>query len=83
MVWAAFWHRLSEHTTSIVASPSIVYFFSTLSVLWGQRLLEVTLPIGIALFLLFVVIFFIFFLIKRKLGFLGELETVKHVGENS
>lgn len=83
IIWAAFWHRFSEHVTGVIASPSIVYFFSTLSVLWSQRLLDITLSIGVALLFLFVLIFLTFFLIKRQMGFLGELETVKNIGKNN
>lgn len=81
VVFISFRHLFSARLVNIIAAPSVIYFFSTLSVLWGGELLTISIPVITALGILFVIILFFFFLLKRQLGILGEIEAVKHAGK--
>jgi hypothetical protein len=78
VIYISFTHRLSI-IAPIVAGPSLMYFFSILSVLWGQRLLDVSLPSIYALAISYLVIIFLFFLIRRNLGLRGEIERIQNL----
>ena len=83
IIWASFMHTFSPQGVSILASTSLIYFFSTLSVLWGQRLLTINIGIVSAFIILFLLIYLLLFVIKRQLGVLGEIETVKYAGNQN
>jgi len=61
---------------SWLAGPTTIYFLSTVSILWGQGVLEISKWILIDFIILYLVIYFIFWLIKKRLGVLGEVEAI-------
>ena len=77
LIYLSFLHALPQRLTAIVAGPTPVYFLSVLSVLWGQGLLAISLPIIIDLAIAYVVIWLFWKLVKSRLGILGEVEAVK------
>jgi len=83
IIYFSFSHRLSATVVQVLAGPSLVYFFSILSVLWGQRLLGVSLPVIYALGILFVVVSISFIVLRRKLGLLGEVERIQQMDGNN
>jgi hypothetical protein len=82
IMYVSFTHRMGPHALQLLAGPSVTYFFSMLSVLWGQRLLEVSVPVVSALVVSFVVINIVFFLIRHMLGFRGEVEHIRNLPNN-
>lgn len=77
LVYLSFIHALPERMTAAAAGPTPVYFLSILSVLWGQGLLSISLPIIIDLALAYIIIWFFWKVVKSRLGILGEVEAVK------
>lgn len=82
IMWASFRHQFSERHTALLASPTIIYFFSTLSVLWGQQLLSTERNVMVALVVVFAIIYAFFWLLKKQLGFTGELEVIRQAGRH-
>jgi len=76
IIYIAFTHKLPQKIGSWIAGPTTIYFLSTVSVLWGQRVLEINKWILIDFIILYFVISFIFWLIKKRLGILGEVEAI-------
>lgn len=77
IIFVAFTHKLPRRTGSWLAGPTTIYFLSTISVLWGQGVLEINKWILIDFIILYFVIYLIFWLIKRRLGILGEVEAIE------
>lgn len=77
LIFLAFRHVFSQRIIATIAGPTPVYFLSTVSVLWGQGLLEISLPVVINLLIIYIAIFFLWKLIKSRLGLLGEVEAIK------
>jgi len=76
VVYLAFSHKIPQKIGSLLAGPTTIYFLSTVSVLWGQGVLEISKWIFIDLIILYFVIYLIFWLIKKRLGILGEVEAI-------
>jgi len=76
IIYIAFTHKLSHRLGSWLAGPTTIYFLSTVSILWGQGVLEISKWILIDFIILYLVIYFIFWLIKKRLGVLGEVEAI-------
>jgi len=72
----AFTHKLPQKIGSWLAGPTTIYFLSTVSILWGQGVLEINRWILTDFIILYFVIHLIFWLIKKKLGILGEVEAI-------
>ncbi len=83
IIYFSFSHRLSAAIVQVLAGPSLTYFFSILSVLWGQRLLNVSLPIIYALCISFGILIFIFSLLRHQLGLRGEVERIRQLDGNN
>lgn len=77
LIFVAFRHVFSERVTATISGPTPVYFLSVLSVLWGQRLLDITFPIVVDLVIIYIIIWVAWRLIKSRLGILGEVEAIK------
>jgi len=82
VVVIAFRHAFSPRVVNYLAAPSLIYLFSTLAVLWGQNLLEISIPVLAALLIILAIIWGFFALLKRQLGILGEIEAVRRAGDN-
>ncbi|PJE64892.1 MAG: hypothetical protein COU90_00020 [Candidatus Ryanbacteria bacterium CG10_big_fil_rev_8_21_14_0_10_43_42] len=82
IMYAAFTHTMRTSLTKIIAGPALIYSFSVLSVLWGQRLLVVNTSILSALVISFIIIVFIFFIIRRQLGVRGDVEHILELGKD-
>ncbi len=78
IIYIAFIHKLPQKTGSWLAGPTTIYFLSTVSILWGQGVLEVNGWILIDFIILYFVISLIFWAIKKKLGILGEVEAISN-----
>jgi len=76
IVYIAFRHKIPQKIGSWLAGPTTIYFLSTVSVLWGQGVLEITKWILIDFIILYLIIHFIFWIIKKQLGILGEVEAI-------
>lgn len=76
IIYTAFTHKMCQKTCSWLAGPTTIYFLSTVSILWGQGVLEITKWVLIDFIILYFVIHLIFWLIKRRLGVLGEVEAI-------
>lgn len=77
IVYIAFTHKIPRKIGSWLAGPTTIYFFSTVSILWGQGVLEINKLVLIDFIILYFIISFIFWLIKKKLGTLGEVEAIE------
>ena len=76
VIYIAFTHKFSRKIGTLLAKPTTIYFLSTVSVLWGQGVLEINKWILIDFIILYFVIYLIFWLIRKKLGMLGEVEAI-------
>lgn len=76
VIYIAFTHKFQQKIGAWLAGPTTIYFLSTVSVLWGQGILDINKWILINFIILYFVIYFIFWLIKKKLGILGEVEAI-------
>lgn len=83
VVLISFRHAISARVINFIAAPSIIYFFSTLAVLWGENLLQISTPVIAALIIVFIIIWIFFAALKRQLGILGEIEAVRHADDNN
>jgi len=54
------------------------YFLSLVSILWGQGVLVINKWIFLDLLIVFTILSFIFWVVRRNLGILGEVEAVKN-----
>lgn len=76
IIYIAFTHKLPQRIGTWLAGPTTIYFLSTVSILWGQGVLEISKWILIDFIILYFVISLIFWLIKKRLGVLGEVEAI-------
>ncbi len=76
VIYVAFSHKLPQKIGFWLAGPTTIYFLSTVSVLWGQGVLEISRWILIDFIILYLIIHLIFWLIKKRLGILGEVEAI-------
>ncbi len=76
IIYAAFTHKLSQTFGLWLGGPTTIYFLSTVSVLWGQGLLDINKWVLLDFVVLYLIIKLIFWLIKRKLGVPGEVEAI-------
>ena len=78
LIYMSFKHILPERLMAAIAGPTPVYFLSVLSVLWGQGILGISVPVIIDLGIIYVIILGFWMLIKAKyLGIVGEVEAIK------
>lgn len=77
LVYSSFRHTLPEKIIASIAGPTPVYFLSVLSVLWGQGLLEISIPIVLDLAVAYAIIWISWRFIKSRLGVAGEIEAIK------
>jgi len=78
LIYISFRHRFSERLLAAIAGPTPVYFLSVVSVLWGQGILAISLPVVVDLVILYGIIWTIWKVVKAKyLGVLGEVEAIK------
>lgn len=76
IIYTAFTHKLRERIGALLAGPTTIYSLSTISVLWGQGLLAINIWVLINFVILYLIIYSIFLLIKKKLGVMGEVEAI-------
>jgi len=76
IIYLAFNHKIPQKIGSLLARPTTIYFLSVVSVLWGQGLLEISKWILVDFIILYFIIYLIFWLIKKQLGILGEVEAI-------
>ncbi len=76
IIYIAFTHKLPHRFGSWLAGPTTIYFLSTVSILWGQGVLEISKWVLMDFIILYFVIHLIFWLIKKKLGMPGEIEAI-------
>jgi len=76
VIYLAFGHKIPHKIGSLLAGPTTIYFLSTISVLWGQGILEINKWILIDFIIIYFVIYLFFWLIKKRLGMLGEVEAI-------
>jgi len=81
IIYTAFTHKLSHVLGSWLGGPTTIYFLSTVSVLWGQGVLDINTWVLLDLVILYLLIRLIFWFIRKKLGVLGEVEAITK-GEN-
>ena len=82
IMYFSFTHKIRSALTRVIAGPAIIYFFSVLSVLWGQRLLSVNISVFTALGIGFLVTVLVFFVIRRQLGVRGDVEHILELGND-
>jgi len=78
VIYISFFHKTSQKFSAMLAGPTRIYFLSVVSILWGQGILSITNWIFIDLLIAYIVFAIFFWLIRRKLGILGEVEAVKN-----
>lgn len=79
LFYISFTHHLTKEWAVRLAGPTLIYFLSIVSVLWGYDLLPVNFWVIFDLIIIFLVVFFMFYFIsKYLLGFRGDVEAVKH-----
>lgn len=76
IIYIAFFHRLSQKTASILAAPTQIYFLSVVSIFWGQGLLIINKWIFLDLLIIYLILSFLFWVVRRNLGILGEVEAI-------
>lgn len=76
IIYIAFTHKLPQRIGYWLAGPTTIYFLSTVSILWGQGILEINNWVLIDFIILYFAISLIFWLIKKRLGILGEVEAI-------
>lgn len=76
IIYIGFFHKLSG-SAHILAGPTLIYFLSTVSILWGQGLLIINKWVFLDLLIAYIVLSLLFWLIRRNLGTLGEVEAIK------
>lgn len=59
-----------------LAAPTQVYFLSMVSILWGQGLLIINKWIFFDLLIIYLILSFAFWVLRRNLGILGEVEAI-------
>jgi len=72
IIYISFTHKFSGNITYTLASPTPIYFLSTISVLWGHGNLILTWFVIMVLIILYPVIMGIFALIRRLLPEISE-----------
>jgi len=77
IIYIAFFHKISSRIAATLAGPTLIYFLSTVSVLWGQGVLVINKWVFLDLLIVYIVISFFFWLIRRNLGILGEVEAIE------
>jgi hypothetical protein len=77
IIYIAFFHKFSPRTASNLAAPTLIYFLSVVSVLWGQGVLIINQWVFLDLLIIYLILSFFFWLIRRNLGILGEVEAIK------
>lgn len=76
IIYIAFTHKIPQRTGSWLAGPTTIYFLSVISILWGQGVLEINKIVLIDFIILYLIIYLGFWLIKKRLGILGEVEAI-------
>ncbi|MFH2013768.1 MAG: hypothetical protein ABIJ17_02250 [Patescibacteria group bacterium] len=77
VIYIGFFHKLSQKTGSFLAGPTQIYFLSVVSILWGQGLLVINKFVFLCLLIAYIVLAIFFWIIRRKLGILGEVEAIE------
>jgi hypothetical protein len=77
-IYIAFFHKASPRVAAFLAGPTRIYFLSTVSILWGQGILAINQWVFLDLLFAYIVLSFLFWVIRRNLGILGEVEAVKN-----
>ena len=78
VIYIAFFHKFSQKTGAALAGPTRIYFLSIVSVFWGQGILIINKWIFLDFLVLYIVLSLLFWLIRRNLGVLGDVEAVKN-----
>ena len=78
IIYNSFSHHIHDKYNYILAGPTTIYFFSFVSILWGQGVLEINGWIALDLLITFLAVLGIFYIIKKgMLGLKGEVEAIK------
>lgn len=77
IIYIGFFHKLSSRIAAGLAGPTVVYFLSVVSILWGQGLLVINKWVFLCLIIAWVILALFFKLIRRNLGILGEVEAIQ------
>lgn len=65
VIYVSFTHKLSSKTAYTIASPSPIYYFSYISVLWGHGVLTLTWWVILDLIVIYPIILFVLFLLRK------------------
>lgn len=76
VIYSAFFHKMSQKLGSILAGPTQIYFLSVISILWGQGLLIINKWIFFNLLIIYLILSFVFWVLRKNLGILGEVEAI-------
>ncbi|PIR70510.1 MAG: hypothetical protein COU46_01060 [Candidatus Niyogibacteria bacterium CG10_big_fil_rev_8_21_14_0_10_42_19] len=83
IIYTAYTHTFLPSTMDKIASPTLIYFLSAVTLLFSEGLLSIDRYVGSALFISLVGFYLVFFIIKKYfLGFRGEFEQVRSLGKN-
>ena len=84
IIYISFTHKLSSRATYILASPTPVYFLSSVSALWSHGVLDLTWFVVIDLIILYLILTCIFTVIRKLLPEVSESEKGRFdVGKSS
>ena len=74
IIYSSFKHLLSDKLTYALASPTPIYYFSALTLLYAHNLVDITIPTIIAIIILFIIIMIVIKLIETILPEMKEDE---------
>ena len=77
IIYIGFFHKLSLKTSSFFAGPTQIYFLSVVSILWGQGVLVINKWVFLDLIIVYIILSIFFWIIRRNLGILGEVEAIE------
>ena len=71
VAYTSFKHYFSPETTFLLASPSPIYYLSTIAILWSYNVLEISLYVILDLIIIYLIVIGIFALIRKYMP-IGE-----------
>lgn len=77
IIYLGFFHKLSHRIAATLAGPTPIYFLSVVSIFWGQGVLIINKWVFLDLIIAYIVISLLFWIIRRNLGVLGEVEAIE------
>lgn len=77
VIYSAFFHKVSQKLAAVLAGPTTIYFLSVVSILWGQGVLIINKWVFLDLLIIYLILSILFWLLRRNLGILGEVEAIE------